>query len=350
MATQPGPRNSVVLNAGSAASQAPVVRPAGLNRKMLSSAANVTSRPTTSQSTGPESTANPRGPVLPPAVAKKPRASANPQSEVKAPRIRRSSPSESQSRPSKSPAKVATTVQPVPALPATSNQSDIDSLTTGMKKVKITLVTPAQREAKAKAKLAEAQKSASSLGIFSRDGVDSTTDIQKTVVEPTGNETSSQVVAQDFSDLATATPPHTPDTLQASESLKVEDQFSETIEPILQQTQLPEPNGLLKADSVLLPMGSPPGSAFSPVSEPVQTAVQTGINSDVFIPFQPEGPLPDSVLQQAPLQWLPPNSGTPAAQRKKELPVFTNTSAIPFGTPAFEQKANDIEQNPPQNE
>jgi histone deacetylase HOS3 len=71
-----------------------------------------------------------------------------------------------------------------------------------------------------------------------------------------------------------------------------------------------------------------------PSSSPVAaTFTQPAEGSDVFIPYQPEGPRPNTMLQQEAIRWLPPNTSTPTPMKRGDLPVFTATSAIPFGLP-----------------
>jgi histone deacetylase HOS3 len=79
------------------------------------------------------------------------------------------------------------------------------------------------------------------------------------------------------------------------------------------------------------------------ISEPVPTptnlsspamqlqSLTSSHTPDVFIPYQPEGPAPQSRALQNGLQWLPPNTATPSASKFGDLPVFTSTGTIPFG-------------------
>lgn len=91
--------------------------------------------------------------------------------------------------------------------------------------------------------------------------------------------------------------------------------------------QLPPhfPTHLQQASQVPLPASSP--------IQPAQTAPSSlpSTSSDVFIPYQPEGPPPNPVPQQEAIRWLPPNTSTPSPMKRGDLPVFTANSAIPFG-------------------
>jgi histone deacetylase HOS3 len=88
------------------------------------------------------------------------------------------------------------------------------------------------------------------------------------------------------------------------------------------------PTHLQQASQVPLPASSP----IQP-TQPPQSAPSSGpeASSDVFIPYQPEGPPPTQVRQQESIRWLPPNTSTPSPMKRGDLPVFTANSAIPFG-------------------
>ena len=92
--------------------------------------------------------------------------------------------------------------------------------------------------------------------------------------------------------------------------------------------QLPPhlPNHLQQASQVPLPASSPIQSP-----QPARSSLPAS-SSDVFIPYQPEGPPPNPVPQQEEIRWLPPNTSTPTPMKRANLPVFTSTSTIPFGT------------------
>ena len=72
--------------------------------------------------------------------------------------------------------------------------------------------------------------------------------------------------------------------------------------------------------SVPLPASSPvlPSSTQLPPKSP-----------DMFIPYQPDGPPPMAATFHGPVQFLPPNTGTPSPA-KRAGHAFTATSAIPF--------------------
>lgn len=64
----------------------------------------------------------------------------------------------------------------------------------------------------------------------------------------------------------------------------------------------------------------------------------------MFIPYQPEGPPPTAVSTENPIQWAPLNNPiTPSPMKRSDLPVFTSTSAIPFGVnPKFGVKKEEV--------
>ncbi|KAH7309330.1 hypothetical protein BKA65DRAFT_610553 [Rhexocercosporidium sp. MPI-PUGE-AT-0058] len=294
-------------------------------------------RPGTSQSVRPGSSMSVRG-SIPPIAVKKTRAPAQPRPEAKTSRARRKSPlnegrtSSTTDAPVKAPSRSSSAVLPTAETSAaTSQASDIDSLTSGMKKVRISLTTKAQREAKAAAKSAAAKPVAT----------------KATRPQPAGKET------------AILPPPR--QTTPASEMngnavpLKQEQRNAPEILPTMPSTPQPYiPTHLQPPKDIPLPASSPPApiqhtakpTNLSP-TEPQNYTQQTlnpaphqATTPDVFISYQPEGPTPTFVTSaQEPLRWLEPNMNTPspmkAGVKKSDLPVWTATSAIPFGVPSI---------------
>jgi histone deacetylase HOS3 len=187
-----------------------------------------------------------------------------------------------------------------------------------MKKITITLTTKAQRDAREQAKLAA--KSASSSA-------------------PTKTTAQTQ-------DTATVQAPTLPQ-LPASSKTSPEKSKPSSIELAGAQNQFPKPGvstpqplspsrfaHLQDASYVPLAASSPVVlNAATPEYPPLKSTSVPLKNGapDVFVPYQPEGPPPAPIAQQEPLTWLPPNTSTPAAMKRSDLPVFTSTSAIPFG-------------------
>ncbi|KAI6779762.1 Histone deacetylase-like protein [Emericellopsis cladophorae] len=178
----------------------------------------------------------------------------------------------------------------------------LDNITTGMKKIKINLITKAQREAKEKEKDKAQAQAASS---------------------------------------AAATP---------SESRSMRSGRST---PLLSPTL--EVQGAIRAtessEDHPVKAEKPPTPAIvtNAPDEDVQPKVEECLAAntpDVFIPYQPEGPAPEpAAASSEPLQWLPPNANTPAftpspAKRSNNLFHYTPGS-IPFAPrPASPVKAD----------
>ncbi|RDW69455.1 arginase [Coleophoma cylindrospora] len=271
---QPNRRLSTASTTASVFSEAPSSRPSGSSR-IPSGTATLPYRPGSSQSIRPDSSMSSRGPSL---AVKKTRAPAASRREGPKPvRVRQESSLDGTSGSSSA---------QVP-LPESSSQSshasDMDSLTSGMKRIKINLTTKAQREAK--------------------DGSKASIKAPK--------------------------PPRStkPKQSESSEILPPEPLPSQVLSSI--------PSYVQEASETPLPPSSPIVPA--PMTPNVSTT-EPESPGNVFIPYQPDGP-PASTTAPTPesLRWLPPNTATPGATpgatpiKKNELPVFTATSAIPFG-------------------
>jgi histone deacetylase HOS3 len=335
-------RLSLISNSGSATSEAPL--PNGHNR-----VPSYSQRPGTSQTVRPDSSMSSRGHSIPPVVVKKTRAPAQPRAEApKTSRIRKKSPlNEAGTAPS---ANTSTAVPQLASsdvvLPSTETTcfqtSDIDNLTSGMKKIKLNLTTKAQREAKEQAKQAAKPPT-------------EPVAIKPAKPRPAGKPmTETRIVPPVAPAAATMSNGYAPDP---------QPQPSEILPPIptTPQPSLPShlPTHLQQAAEVPLPPSSPATAQSypqlkqgSPISRPApQPVPRPAPSSDVFIPYQPEGPQPESMIQQEPLKWLLPNTTTtPSPMKRGELPVFTSTDAIPFGFPRVngevekeESKGKDVD-------
>lgn len=180
-----------------------------------------------------------------------------------------------------------------------SKPSDMDNLTTGMKKVKLSLLTKAQRDARGQAKSPA-----------------------KPAARPAEIQPSTPVIAELSS--ASTTLEYSPDPIFENHLPRVPEPFiPSTPQPSLSR-QINRPfqdPGLAPSTPIArnqLAPGRPPSSSSSGAP-------------DLFIPYQPEGPLQNAAIQHEPLRWLPPNTSTPASVRRPDmLPVFTSTSTIPF--------------------
>lgn len=208
----------------------------------------------------------------------------------------------------------------------------MDSLTSGMKRIKLNLTTKAQREAKEQGKTtAKAPKSATTKTAKTRPILPP----QKAPVPPSAETLASNgntsLVDTNPKNLMPIPPPNEePTTNGTSVQHPVEAAMPSAPQRNLQHV-FPAP--FRQPINVPLPASSPPASPMTPAQQPQATG------PDVFVPYQPEGPPPNAVSQQEPVRWLPPNTiTTPSPMKRGDLPVFTSTSAIPFGTnPKFKK-------------
>lgn len=209
---------------------------------------------------------------------------------------------------------------------------DVDKITTGMRKIRINLITQSQKEARARAQLEAEKAKATGAAITtpveqkqpaprrSRGSTPVTTTPEPKIAGASHTalvEGSPSTVA---SDPAVPTPP----TTIASELSPIRDHFSSSITS-------PEPHQL-------------PLPASSPAAPSSSVTLLCGTDSaDVFIPYQPEGPPPVAVAQQEPLQWLPPNEATPAAtpspMKKKNTNINVGANANANNKNLFEYKS-----------
>ncbi|KAM5345300.1 hypothetical protein ACJ41O_011162 [Fusarium nematophilum] len=220
-----------------------------------------------------------------------------------------------------------------------STGDDIDSITTGMKKIRINLITQSQKEARERARL-DSQKagSASASSVPSKAKPEEPKEAPASVQQAsdTANLDSIPISAEpaSISPTQTAPPdPHIPTPPATISSSGISSPFQE---------QNP------------LDAGPEPQKAPIPASSPVAPSVSiqpSDDDQDVFIAYQPSGPAPEPVPQQEPLKWLPPNIPTPSAQTPAPTPspvkktnLFQYTSGIPFA-PRPEQKAEPTEPN-----
>ncbi|KAK2616851.1 histone deacetylase [Conoideocrella luteorostrata] len=194
-------------------------------------------------------------------------------------------------------------------------KADMDNLTTGVKKIRINLITQSQKEARKKA---ASEASCASEG--SEADHDSTVIKSEKPPTPVGissiqkppEESSAQLAPGHSLQRAPPTP-----SLSGGVSTPVEDLYPSS-------TSSPTP---------VVPFHT--GSSPDVPHVAIQPASDAG---DFFIPYQPEGPEPIAVMQHEPLKWLPPNVPTPTASTpvitpnpaKKQSGLFEYKSGIPF--------------------
>ncbi|KAG9238502.1 putative histone deacetylase HOS3 [Amylocarpus encephaloides] len=183
------------------------------------------------------------------------------------------------------------------------NPSSIENITSSMQKVKISLMTKAQREAK------------------EREGREPTKRAPKAPAKraPTKNTISKSIeqpTKQTVQPMATTAGP-----VSSLETVN-------TSAPIPNDVPLPpsSPSGPL--DSFSPPVSPPNQPPFPSTSTPKQ---------DVFIQYEPEGPPPNAMTPVHALHFLPPNvTSTPTRMKRNQLPVFTSSSVIPFASKIVE--------------
>lgn len=296
-------------------------------------------RPGSAQSIRPDSSMSSRGPSIPPVVVKKTRAPAQPRAaaDPAKTRVRRKSPlnnsgSAKASEPPSRSGSVAL-LNP-PGGSQESQNSDMDSLTSGMKKINLSLITKEQKEARERAKTAaKTAPTKPATRIIPKPKIPKPPRMEGGPVQPEQERPMTSTVQA-------PTVPEIPDS-QGPESFPSMPSTPQQLPPQI-------PTHLQQAAQVPLPSSSP--VQFAQSEPAIQSAIQSGpiafaqpeptihptsnaSSSDVFIPYQPEGPPPNPAPQlQEPIRWLPPNvTSTPTPMKRGDLPVFTATSAIPFG-------------------
>jgi len=226
-----------------------------------------------------------------------------------------------------------TSVSPEPTV-VNKTTNAMDDLTNDMKKVKITLITKAQREARERERQAREK-----LAHADTISVASTPVENKPMLEPEQLHALPSSPAEVTGPPLSSPPAISGPGLASGEPSPGQQHFAE----LSGVDVLPSPStpGFGRApvlpQRIPLPSSSP--AAASPSRSPARSPTRdrwTSEAADVFIPYQPEGPAasPLAQQQQPPLQWLPPNTATPSSvMRRADLPVFTATSAIPFAAP-----------------
>jgi histone deacetylase HOS3 len=320
-------RLSLASSTGSVATTAAPQLPNAPNRLPSAGASGITARPGSSQSVRPGSSMSSKPQTASAVVVKKTRI-VNParSDSTKNPRASRKSPpgglgvDGTQELPSLPRAPSSSQISFGSTATKAANKAangDIDSITTGMKKITINL-----SKAKEQAKLAAKSASASA---------------SKKAAAQTQNN--AVIQAPDVQDLPTSSRPSPEDPKMPPSLSVLPGAYNISPAPCVSTPQPLSPSRfahLQDASHVALPASSPlvptGRSNFStPNSAPV--SLHSGM-SDVFVPYQPEGPPSAPIPQQEPLQWLPPNTATPVAMKRSDLPVFTSTGAIPFGVNA----------------
>ncbi|EHK96373.1 putative Histone deacetylase HOS3 [Glarea lozoyensis 74030] len=193
--------------------------------------------------------------------------------------------------------------------------SAMDSLTSGMQKVKISLTTKAQREAKEGKAVKEPKE-------LVKRAPKTTKRAPAKASKPQSIEIPAQAAQS-----AQSAQPQAPAV--STPVIKHEDQ--ETLPDL---NSIPEPSPKLPSTPLAslrphFPIHVPqPSDIPLPASSPAVTTPDQGTN--IFIPYQPEGPTPDAIPRNQAIHFLPPNTNTPSPMKRADLPVFTSTSRIQF--------------------
>jgi histone deacetylase HOS3 len=298
---------------------------------------------------------------IPPVIVKKTRAPAQPRAEApKVPRVRKKSPLNDSSTSATASTRESTIEPPsrsssvvLPSIESSNSQtSDIDNLAAGMKKVKLNLTTKAQREAKEQAKQASRAPSvkpatkpaAKSTKPRPGDNISS----RGAILPPVPY---SKVLTSNGASTASGPQPQQ-ETLPAIPSTPQQPSLPSHLPFHLHAADVPLPASSCPApipyqQAPTLQQG-PPLSLCHPVpqtqTQPATTSATSGTGTDVFIPYQPEGPQQETnAIKQEPLKWLPPNTATPSGtpMKRADLPVWSATGVIPFGKVVGEVKRED---------
>ncbi|KAI9741539.1 MAG: hypothetical protein M1818_004345 [Claussenomyces sp. TS43310] len=342
-------RLSLASNAGSTSSQSASASATMSNGTSHSGSngPNVTQRRGSSQSVRPDSSMSSRGHSIPPVplVVKKTRPTAPTTKSARAPKknsvvenkVNTVGGGEESRRLPSLPRKQSSTEAEAAAMAAVTDP-DLETLTSGMRKIKLSLTTKAQREAREQAKLA------ATTALSKGPAKDAT----KVVPEPVPEPASASMPAHN----GTAAPDDEVSPVRES-SLSPTPKAPSTpqmgrIHQMQEAANVPLPSSSPAAPPVLPSAPTPPMATF---------ASATHGASNVFIPYQPEGPTPVALAKQEELHWLEPNTSTPSPMPReapaaphhgssggrsmKDMPVFSATGVIPFAAADTVEEAKE---------
>lgn len=195
-------------------------------------------------------------------------------------------------------------------LDATIN--NMDTITQGIKKIKINLITQSQKEAREKARLEAEQAQAAAQAAVAKSPRTSSAGTNRSV-ESGGLKTPNSTSGR-RSTVSATSPDSTLPALTSESGLSTPNMEHFTPRTVSPEARQAVPN-----------MSSPRSS---------QAAEET---SDFFVPYQPGGPPPVPIASQEPLKWLPPTlpAGAPVAAptlKKKNSALFQygGSGSIPF--------------------
>ncbi|TDZ38886.1 Histone deacetylase HOS3 [Colletotrichum spinosum] len=278
----------------------------------------------------------------------------------------------------KKPAAAPKTTPPQPAPPTRPPQQasspsgasgdDMDKLTAGMKKIKINLITKAQRDERAKA--AQTQAAAGAEAAREHKAATPPAAEPEKPMTPVAVEEATPPVAPPI-----VTPPQD-DPMVTTPTVTTPTATTPPANPSMSgYMSSPDPLSAPTPAAAKMPMATASEGRMEEIPDSTEASPTTDTPeaADIFVNYQPDGPTPVTMTPQEPLQWLPPNTtNTPAMspQAKKSpakvsspkksptkpspvklspprhsakvplskmsranLPVFTSKSAIPFAQP-----------------
>ncbi|KAI8629320.1 hypothetical protein F5Y19DRAFT_77983 [Xylariaceae sp. FL1651] len=232
-----------------------------------------------------------------------------------------------------------------------SNPKDLDTITNGMKKIKINVLTKEQKEARQRA---QAEKAIP--------------EIQQRPNDMLTPKSESTLIQQPLS-LSTVVGAQPNQVHPGIESLRCPTVTPET------ESSLPDAQHIAPAEPTIetaipMPLTITTPTEPSPTSLPfsssplVQPTPEPARDTDLFVPYQPDGPPPTTIPIKVPIQILEPNTGTPARPdlvqnprfQASSVPVspvrrgghgFTSTSNIPFSPRPVQETRSNSKDNVP---
>ncbi|KAI1258569.1 hypothetical protein F5Y18DRAFT_342063 [Xylariaceae sp. FL1019] len=221
-----------------------------------------------------------------------------------------------------------------PVRPSASSNGDLEAITSGMRKIKINVLSKEQKEARAKAK--DSKEKAAALS-SQNENPSSASKLSSPMAEqplpaPLTNESQNDPLQASIEDPAAR-------SITPRVEADLPNLGNVTAQMTTQETTIPMP------PTVTTPTEPSPTAPFmsSPFAPPQPDSLR---DSDLFVPYQPDGPPANTVPIQGRIQILEPNTGTPAKANVNELPLiqassvpvspvrrghgFTATSNIPF--------------------
>ncbi|KAI1276189.1 hypothetical protein F5Y07DRAFT_367491 [Xylaria sp. FL0933] len=210
---------------------------------------------------------------------------------------------------------------------ATTPPSEVDHIISGMKKIKINVLTKEQKAARLKAK---AEKTAANDILKPKEEIPSD---EQPLSSPTFTEAQFNPISSEIGSIQDPTSPPGVEALPRPDCATPTECKVETAIPM--------------TPTIISPTEPSPSSTPFTSSPLVQPPLEPIQSMDLFIPYQPDGPPPNALPIQRPVQILEPNTGTPAKAQAMQhpglhsysVPVspirrgghgFTATSSIPF--------------------